>query len=71
MDLKDLIAAVKRHAHANYDKDGWDIVAECWGDGEYNEFLKGCKTEAGAIRKVTAVIHPKAAYRAEIEAEAF
>ena len=30
----DLIAAVRRHALDNYERDGWDYLVECWDDGD-------------------------------------
>ena len=58
--MNEMIEAVKKHALANYDKGGWDVVYECWTDGEIAERLRSenCKTPAHAIAcfNVLAVI---------------
>jgi hypothetical protein len=30
--MQELIDAVRAHAHANYNRDGWDYLVECWDD---------------------------------------
>jgi hypothetical protein len=49
--MKKLVAAVKAHANANYEK-GWDVVVECYTDEELAKEIGKATTEAGAIRKV-------------------
>lgn len=43
----EMIPAIKKHALENYEKDGWDVLVECWDDDEivhtikaYEEFHK-------------------------------
>jgi hypothetical protein len=44
-----MVAHVKRHAEAHYNK-GWDVVVETYTDDEIAEVIAGCKTPRGAIR---------------------
>jgi hypothetical protein len=67
----ELIAAVKSHALANYEKHGWDIVVECYSDEQIGEIVAKCRTAKGAISAVQKKVSPHAEYRADIQAEAF
>ena len=69
--MQDLVNAVKAHALANYEQDGWDYVIECYSDADIAEIIKTARTPAGAIRMVRAAIKPAADYRSEIQNEAF
>lgn len=66
-----LIAAVRAHAIAHYEFDGWDYVVECWDDAQIAGIIKTARTEKGAIRMVRAEVKTRADYRDEIQAEAF
>lgn len=35
-----LINAVRAHARSNYERDGWDMIVECFEDNEILEALK-------------------------------
>ena len=65
------LAAIKAHALANYEKDGWDYVVECYDNAQIVEIIKTARTLAGAIKMMRAHGKPRADYRAEIQAEAF
>lgn len=55
----DLIAAVRAHAVANYDKDGFDFLVECWTDDDIANAITGAKSKSGAIaaaRKAVKVL---------------
>jgi len=67
----ELIAAVKAHALAHYEKQGWDIVVECYSDEQIGEIVAKCRTAKGAISAVLKAVRPSAEYRADIQAEAF
>ena len=69
--MQDLVKAVKAHALANYEKEGWDIVVECYSDSDIAEIIKTARTPAGAIKMARAKIKPHADYRSEIQNEAF
>ena len=45
----DLIAAVREHANANWEKDGWDFLAECWSDEDIGIAIGAATTAKGAI----------------------
>jgi hypothetical protein len=67
---QDLVNAVKTYALDHYEKGGWDIVIECYGDAEIAECIGGAKTEKGAIRKVRERMNDIDGYRKEIQATA-
>ena len=69
--INQFVDAVKKHAIANYEKDGWDIVVESYSDNDIAELVKTARTINGAIRMVRAWVKPLADYRAEVQAEAF
>lgn len=69
MEMKDLVAAVKAHALANYNKGGWDYIVECWEDEDIEEEIAGCRSAAGAIKKVGKCAKALGNYRAEVRAE--
>tara|TARA_Y100001951_G_scaffold32163_2_gene25291 strand:- start:475 stop:726 length:252 start_codon:yes stop_codon:yes gene_type:complete len=83
MDIKELVAAVRAHAVANYNKGGWDFVVECWSDKEIEETIRGTSdfdespispvitTAARAIKEVARVVSIQASGRAEILATEF
>jgi hypothetical protein len=49
----ELVEAVKAHASRNYEKrGGWDIIVECYSDGEIEDMVRGCRSKSGAIKKV-------------------
>lgn len=41
----DLIAAVRRHAMENYERDGWDVLVECWDDGDILERISDANAQ--------------------------
>jgi hypothetical protein len=68
-DTQTLIAAVKAHALANYEKGGWDFIVECWDDADILEEIGECKTAKQAIRAVGAVAKALAGQREEVRGE--
>jgi len=58
----EMVRAVREHANANYKKDGWDFLVECWDDEDIIEQIAGAKTVAGAIRncaKTLKLLHER------------
>lgn len=66
MNEQDLINAVRNHALANYNTDGWDYLVECWMDGDILECLDGAATVAQAIANVRDALAPLAEMRDEV-----
>jgi exopolyphosphatase/pppGpp-phosphohydrolase len=66
-----MVKAVRDHALANYEKDGWDYVVEAWDDEMVLEAIEGCKTVSGAIRKVAKIVKEQEDYRQDIQSSAF
>lgn len=60
-----LVSAVKKEAHANYETGGWDFVVEGYSDTDIRTLIKGCRTEASAIKKVAKVARCLDEYRRE------
>jgi hypothetical protein len=68
MNEQDLINAVRNHALANYNTDGWDYLVECWMDGDILECLDGAETVEQAISNVRDALAPLAEMRDEVRA---
>lgn len=66
MNEQDLIIAVRNHALANYNTDGWDYLVECWMDGDILECLDGAETVDQAIANVRDALAPLAEMRDEV-----
>lgn len=67
----EFVNAVKAYALANYNKDGWDYVVECWSDGEIAEQIQSCKTEKEAISRMRKIVKMQDEYRSDIQSTAF
>lgn len=55
MDNRQLVAAVRQHAEANYTR-GWDTIVECWDDSDILRVCEGISTAAGAISVLEDVV---------------
>lgn len=66
MNEQDLINAVRNHALANYNVEGWDYLVECWMDGDILECLDGAETVEQAITNVREALAPLAEMRDEV-----
>lgn len=62
----DLIAAIRKHAIANYNKGGWDYLVECWDDASILGEVKNCGSVTTAIAKLGRILKAKDEYRNEI-----
>jgi len=67
--MTDLIAAVREHALANYEKDGWDYLVECWSDEDIAKEIGRSRTTQGAISKCRRVVKLLDERRQEVRAE--
>jgi hypothetical protein len=65
----ELVAAVKKHARQNYEKQGWDIVVECFEDADILKLIDGATSERDAIERVLEDVRPHHEYRRDIQAE--
>lgn len=72
-EMKDLIEAVKRHAVDNYENNGWDVLVECWDDGEILERISeaNAKTPDAAIKACQFWVELYDEQRRAIRNEAF
>ena len=68
--MNELIAAVRAVAFANYNKDGWDILVECWSDEEILEVIDGTKTSKASIAACRRHLRTLNDYRSEVRATA-
>jgi predicted RNase H-like HicB family nuclease len=66
MNEQHLINAVRNHALANYNVEGWDYLVECWMDGDILECLDGAETVEQAITNVREALAPLAEMRDEV-----
>jgi hypothetical protein len=69
--LATLVAGVKKHAKANYNDDGWDMVVECMEDSEIADEVVGCETVEQAIAKVGEIASLYDERRKDVQAEAW
>jgi len=51
-----MVDAVKAHAQAHYDEDGWDYVVETYDDAEIAEAIHGCTKPEYAIIRMGRII---------------
>ncbi len=65
-----LVAAVKKHAQDNYERDGWDMVVECYEDSEIAEEVAGCNTAEEAIALLGEIAGAYDDRRKDAQAEA-
>jgi hypothetical protein len=81
MLLKEMVAAVQKHARDNYETDGWDYAVECWGFDELAEMIREpfmkfepkryAATPAEAIARVGEVCKLLASVRRDVQGEIF
>ncbi len=69
--MKLMIAGVRAHAVANYDRAGWDIVVEAMDDAELAKEIGTAESLSGAIRRVGELVGLLHGRRREIEATEF
>jgi hypothetical protein len=60
-----LIQAVRDHAQAHYDEDGWDYVVEAWEDEELAEDIGDAATAEEAIARIGRIVSLQAEHRQE------
>lgn len=65
MTKQELIQAVRSHAVANYNKDGWDFLVECWEDSQIEEQIGNARTPQGAIKSCKRVVKMLSGHRRE------
>ncbi len=70
-DMVDLIKAVREHAKANYESDGWDILVECYSDDDIRDIIGGAKTIKGAIRNAGFYLRRMDDRRKDVQGEIF
>jgi hypothetical protein len=70
--MVELVAAVRKHALAHYEKGGWDYVVEAYEDSEIEAVLRaaGATSVKKAIAAMKDEVGPRDDYRRDIQAEA-
>lgn len=74
MTNAELITAVREHARRNYNRDGWDILVECWDDSDIIAAITpnvGIGTPELAIQHIAKQLKLVNDYRTDIQNEAF
>ncbi len=71
MSKQELIAAVRAHAEANYEKDGWDFLVECWEDEDIAEWMGNAATAEQAIAGCRRTVRTLAEQRRSVQNEAW
>lgn len=67
----ELVKRIRQHALANYEKDGWDYLVECYSDDDIIQIVAGCESYEAAIERLNKGLKAKDDYRREIQSEAF
>ena len=72
-NMKQMVDAVKAHAEAHYDEDGWDEIVEAFEDSEIAEAIEhaGAQSEAEAVDVLHCVAVLRKERGDEIRATAF
>lgn len=65
-NVNELVAAVRAHALANYNKGGWDEVVEAWDDADIVKEIGAARTAKGAIKNVGEVVAVRFSYAEDI-----
>lgn len=68
---KELLAAVRDHALANYENGGWDEVVEAWSDDEILEEMGDATTIKEAIANVAIAVKLHFDYAEDIRCTEF
>jgi hypothetical protein len=63
-----LLKAVRDHAYANYEVEGWDYLVECWEDDDILDAMGSATTAEEAIKRVRKALRPLNDMRAEVRA---
>lgn len=63
--MNELIRAVRDHANANWDKDGWDFLVECWSDEDIGIAIAAAKSPKSAIANCKRVVKTLNLHRQE------
>jgi len=69
--MESLVRAVREYAQANYNKDGWDVLVECWDDSDIAREIGTAKTATAAIKACRRAVKGMDEYRSEIQSTAF
>lgn len=66
-----LVQAVRQHAQAHYEQDGWDYVVETMDDADIAAIIDGVFTPASAIKRVHKHVKMLNSVRKDIQGTAF
>jgi len=71
--MESVLAALVTHANENYERDGWDVLVECYSRQEILDELtrEGITTAEGAIAHFGDILKIHDENRQDIEGEAF
>ena len=67
----ELVEAVKAHARAHYEQNGWDMVVECYTDDELAAAIGDAPDEFQAVARVASIACAYDERRREVQAEIF
>lgn len=62
-----LVEAVRKYALANYERDGWDFVVECWDSAEIRRAIGDARTAKLAILNVLQTVRCLDERRREVQ----
>ena len=61
-----LVAAVRAHGIEHYDRDGWDILTECYDDAQIIRAMGTATNTAAAIANVRRTMKTLHDYRSDV-----
>lgn len=67
--MQELIKAVRKYAEANWGKDGWDFLVECWEDQDIAEQIREGDTVQQAIARCRRVVRTMNEQRESVQNE--
>ncbi len=70
-DQLEIARGVLAHAKANYDRDGWDYIVECYSAEELVEVIGDNYTLKAAIKHVAQVARLHDSVRKDVQGEIF
>lgn len=65
------IRAIRIHALAHYNENGWDYLVECYSDEDILVAMKDARNYDEALRYVSEVVELMNERRTEIQSEAY
>lgn len=70
-ERKEWVAKIRKHAHENYEKNGWDYLVETYSDTDILFEIKDCKTYDASLKRIEQLMNILNDHRSEIKSTEF